>query len=76
MAAAGKMAMTRPVARPMPPPSTPPTRVGVSCFFDDLHLAVGTSLHDCGVVGVDQSEVGVQILDRLVVVDCVVLVDA
>ena len=38
MAAAGNRAMTRPVASPAPPPSTPPTRVGVSCFLTILTL--------------------------------------
>ena len=33
MAANGNKATTRPVASPTPPPSTPPTRVGVSCFL-------------------------------------------
>ena len=38
MAAAGKRTMTNPVASPTPPPSTPPTRVGVSCFLTILTL--------------------------------------
>ena len=67
MAAAGNSAMTSPVARPTPPPSTPPTRVGVSCFLTILTLPSSLALDHGGVVGVDQAELGVQLLDGVVV---------
>ena len=67
MAAAGNRAMTSPVARPMPPPSTPPTRVGVSCFLAILTLPSSALLDDGGVVGVDEAGLGVEGLDGLVV---------
>ena len=67
MAAAGKRTMTSPVARPTPPPSTPPTRVGVSCFLTILTLPSGLAFDDGGVIGVNEADLGVHRVHGVVV---------
>ena len=67
MAAAGNSAITMPVARPTPPPSTPPTRVGVSCFLTILTLPSLRRSMTAASYASMRFGLGVEHLDRVVV---------